>query len=146
MNSVFAPTISNTIRLLSLPDAIKDALVAGVISEGHVRPLISLGDPKLMLELFKKILRENATVRQTEELARKIKSEQDRENATGDKKRAQLYVPEQDAMADELMKRYEAHKVQFFQSGKEARVTFVFRGEIGETTQKLKQLHDILAA
>ena len=38
-----APTISNTIRLLSLPDAIKDALVAGVITEGHVRPLISLG-------------------------------------------------------------------------------------------------------
>src|SRR3989338_734145 len=32
-----APTISNTIRLLSLPDAIKDALVAGVITEGHVR-------------------------------------------------------------------------------------------------------------
>src|SRR3989344_1497759 len=30
-----APTVSNTIRLLSLPDAIKDALVAGVITEGH---------------------------------------------------------------------------------------------------------------
>ena len=58
-----APTVSNTIRLLSLPDAIKDALVAGVITEGHVRPLISLGDPKLMLELFKKILRESSTVR-----------------------------------------------------------------------------------
>ncbi len=39
-----APTVSNTIRLLSLPDAIKDALVAGVITEGHVRPLISIGD------------------------------------------------------------------------------------------------------
>src|SRR3989338_5357402 len=59
-----APTISNTVRLLSLPDAIKDALVAGVISEGHVRPLISLGDPALMLELFRRILRENSTVRQ----------------------------------------------------------------------------------
>src|SRR5579859_4457932 len=69
-----APAISNTIRLLSLPDAIKDALVAGVITEGHVRPLISLGDPKLMLELFKKILRENSTVRQTEDMARKIKA------------------------------------------------------------------------
>ncbi|KKR73335.1 MAG: ParB-like protein partition protein, partial [Candidatus Levybacteria bacterium GW2011_GWC2_40_7] len=69
-----APTISNTIRLLSLPDAIKDALVAGVITEGHVRPLISLGESKLMLELFKKILRENSTVRQTEDMARKVKS------------------------------------------------------------------------
>ena len=45
-----APTISNTIRLLSLPDAIKDALVANVITEGHVRPLVALDDAKLMLD------------------------------------------------------------------------------------------------
>ena len=51
------PAVSNTIRLLSLPDAIKDALVAGVITEGHVRPLLSLGDSKLMLDVFKTILR-----------------------------------------------------------------------------------------
>ena len=70
-----APTVSNTIRLLSLPDAIKDALVAGVITEGHVRPLISLGDTNLMLDLFRRILRENSTVRQTEEEARKAKGE-----------------------------------------------------------------------
>src|SRR5260221_10899365 len=69
------PTVSNTIRLLSLPDAIKDALVAGVITEGHVRPLISLGDTSLMLTLFKKILKENSTVRQTEEMARQAKGE-----------------------------------------------------------------------
>src|SRR3989338_7884706 len=70
-----APAVSNTIRLLTLPDAIKDALVAGVITEGHVRPLISLGDVKLMLDLFKKMLRENSTVRQTEEMARKEKGD-----------------------------------------------------------------------
>jgi len=52
-----APAVSNTIRLLSLPDAIKDALVAGVLTEGHVRPLVSVADQKLILELFKKILR-----------------------------------------------------------------------------------------
>src|SRR3990170_9083615 len=69
------PAVSNTIRLLSLPDAIKDALVAGVITEGHVRPLLSLGDHKLMLDLFKRILKENSNVRQTEEYARQVKSE-----------------------------------------------------------------------
>ena len=66
-----APAVSNTIRLLSLPDAIKDALVAGVLTEGHVRPLVSVADQKLILELFKKILRENSTVRQTEDIDRK---------------------------------------------------------------------------
>src|SRR5260221_14647307 len=69
------PTISNTIRLLSLPDAIKDALVAGGITEGHVPPLLTLGDTALMLTLFKRVLKENSTVRQTEEMARQAKGE-----------------------------------------------------------------------
>lgn len=100
-----APTVSNTIRLLSLPDAIKDALVAGVITEGHVRPLISLGDVKLMLDLFKKMLRENSTVRQTEEMARQVKGEiQNKEpRAMQDK----MYIPEQEEMARNIKKKLE---------------------------------------
>src|SRR3990170_1568812 len=103
-----APTISNTIRLLSLPDAIKDALVAGVISEGHVRPLISLGDPKLMLELFKKILRENSTVRQTEEMARQAKGEIQKKEPHNIKQR--LWVPELDEMGKDLENLYQLSK------------------------------------
>ena len=68
----------------------------GVISEGHVRPLISLGDDKLMLELFKKILKENSTVRQTEDMARKVKGENE---AKAPKKTDKLWVPELDEMA-----------------------------------------------
>jgi ParB family chromosome partitioning protein len=95
-----APTVSNTIRLLSLPDAIKDALVAGVISEGHVRPLISLGDVKLMLDLFKKMLRENSTVRQTEEMARQVKGDiQNKEPRTINDK---MYVEEQEEMSKKV--------------------------------------------
>ena len=86
-----APTVSNTIRLLSLPDAIKDALVAGVIAEGHVRPLISLGDHKLMLDLFKKILRENSTVRQTEDMARQVKGENQQKEPHA--KQDRLWIP-----------------------------------------------------
>lgn len=137
-----APTISNTIRLLSLPDAIKDALVAGVITEGHVRPLISLGDPKLMLDLFKKILRDNCTVRQTEELARKIKGEvQKREPSS---KKDQLWVPEQDAMAQQIQERYHFDDVKIFQSSKLARMTLVIKGDVDVTTKKIKKIHEIL--
>ncbi len=136
-----APTVSNTIRLLSLPDAIKDALVAGVITEGHVRPLISLGDPKLMLELFKRILRDNCTVRQTEELARKIKGDvQQKENKGKD----QLWVPEQDSMALQIQERHHVDEVKIFQSSKLARITIVVKGDVEATTQKLKQFHSIL--
>lgn len=133
-----APAVSNTIRLLTLPDAIKDALVAGVISEGHVRPLISLGDPGLMLDLFKKILRENSTVRETEEMARKIKSEVEKKEPHSAK--SKLYVPELDAMADRIKEMLELKRVELFQSQKKARLIIEVDGTPELTTPKIKEL------
>lgn len=137
-----APAVSNTIRLLSLPDAIKDALVAGVIAEGHVRPLISLGDTKLMLDLFKKVLRENSTVRQTEELARSIKGEtQQKEPRT---KQDRLWIPEQDEMAGKIKEKHQLGKVSIYQSRSLARIVLEVRGEVDVTTPKIKQINDLL--
>ncbi len=138
------PAVSNTIRLLSLPDAIKDALVAGVITEGHVRPLLSLGDTKLMLEVFKKILRDNYTVRQTEELARKVKGEIQQKEPISRKER--LWVPEQDEMAKQIQDKYSVDKVAIFQSSKLARITIVVKGTPELTSEKLKQIHKILTS
>lgn len=134
-----APTVSNTIRLLSLPDAIKDALVAGVITEGHVRPLISLGDQKLMLDLFKKILRENSTVRETEEIARKVKGEVEQKEPRA--KQDKMYVPELDAMGKEMEEKLGFSKVSVFQSRVLGRVVFEIRGEENVTSEKIKELH-----
>lgn len=138
-----APTVSNTIRLLTLPDAIKDALVAGVITEGHVRPLISLGDTKLMLELFKKILRENSTVRQTEELARQTKVEVEKKEPRT--QQSKLWVPELDEMAKHIKEKYQFDNVAIFQSQKKARIIFELKGNVEVTTEKLKQIHEILS-
>lgn len=141
------PTISNTIRLLSLPDAIKDALVAGVITEGHVRPLLSLGEHKLMLDVFKTILRDNYTVRQTEEFARKVKGEvQDKEPSHN---KEILYIPEQDQMAkaieeyliDETVKKV---KVKIAQSRSKAKVLIEVNGTPEETTRKIEAIHRAL--
>jgi ParB family transcriptional regulator, chromosome partitioning protein len=138
-----APTVSNTIRLLSLPDAIKDALVAGVITEGHVRPLISLGDPKLMLEVFKKILRDNSTVRQTEEIARQVKGEvQSKEPKLTNE---MLWVPEQDAIAKDWQERLGAAKARVQQSSKLARIIIEFKGDVKETTEKINMVNELLA-
>ncbi len=133
-----APAVSNTIRLLSLPDAIKDALVAGVIAEGHVRPLISLGDPSLMLDLFKKILRENSTVRETEEMARKIKSEVEKKEPRTPK--SKMYVPSLLAAAEDLKSRLDLDKVDFIQNQKSAKMFIEVRGVPEETTVKLKEI------
>ncbi len=121
---------------------IKDALVAGVITEGHVRPLISLGDPKLMLEVFKKILRENATVRQTEEIARKLKEKCNNKEPREAKNK--LWIPEQDAMAKEIQEHFEFSKVKIEQSSKMARILIEVKGDVDMTSGKIKQIHDIL--
>ncbi len=66
--------ISNTIRLLTLPDALKDALMSGQTTEGHVRALAALEDPHLIIEAYKEVLRKNLSVRGTEELVRKMRA------------------------------------------------------------------------
>lgn len=65
--------ISNTLRLLNLPDAVKDGLVSGAITEGHARAIMSIPDEKLQIECFKLILKENSSVRRAEELARRLR-------------------------------------------------------------------------
>ena len=135
------PAVSNTIRLLSLPDAIKDALVAGVITEGHVRPLLSLIDPKLMLDVFKTILRDNLTVRQTEEYTRKVKGQIDMQPKT---KKEKLWIPEQDQMAKEIQEKYELERVQIQQSGDSAKITIVVKGGPEQTSEKLRNIHKAL--
>jgi len=65
--------VSNTLRILSLPSDILDALGQGRISEGHTRPLMMLVDrPEEQSTLFKEIMYKKLTVREAESIARKI--------------------------------------------------------------------------
>ncbi|MCL4366889.1 ParB/RepB/Spo0J family partition protein [Patescibacteria group bacterium] len=69
-----AAYISNTLRLLSLPDALKDALMSEQTTEGHVRALMGLEDPHLMIEGYKEVMRKSLSVRGTEDLVRRMKA------------------------------------------------------------------------
>ncbi len=65
--------VSNTLRILSLPEEILQALSEGKITEGHTRPILMLVDhPEEQIVLFKEILYKKITVREAEKLARKI--------------------------------------------------------------------------
>ena len=65
--------VSNTLRLLSLPQEVLDALSAGKISEGHTRPILMLTDrPEEQMVLFKEIVFKKMTVRDAEKVARRI--------------------------------------------------------------------------
>ncbi|MBZ9684216.1 ParB/RepB/Spo0J family partition protein [Mesorhizobium sp. B2-5-9] len=58
--------VANTLRLLKLPDVIRDMLVDGALSAGHARTLVTAEDPA---GLAKRIVEEGLSVRQAEALA-----------------------------------------------------------------------------
>ena len=71
--------VSNTLRILSLPDEILLALSEGKITEGHTRPLLMLIDrPQEQIVLFKEIVNKKVTVREAERAARNIAIERAR--------------------------------------------------------------------
>ncbi|MFC5930605.1 ParB/RepB/Spo0J family partition protein [Cryobacterium melibiosiphilum] len=63
------PQITNTLRLLKLPEAVQLRVAAGVLSAGHARAILSVGDPAGMLKLSDKIVNEDLSVRAAEAAA-----------------------------------------------------------------------------
>lgn len=65
--------VSNTLRILSLPEEVLNALAGGKISEGHTRPILMLADrPEEQITLYKEIIYKRMTVREAEGIARRI--------------------------------------------------------------------------
>ena len=64
--------MTNTIRLLKLPENVLKALSEGTISEGHARVLLALPNPQAQSAALQTIISHNLTVRQAEELVRKM--------------------------------------------------------------------------
>ncbi len=62
--------ISNLIRLLDLPQAVREMVLTGALEMGHARALIGAPDP---LALARKVVEEGLSVRETERLAREVK-------------------------------------------------------------------------
>jgi ParB family transcriptional regulator, chromosome partitioning protein len=68
-------SVTNTHRLVKLPDEIKHGLAEGFITEGHARALLSLEDnPAMMIEIYKTVVDRKLSVRQTEALVKEVGS------------------------------------------------------------------------
>ncbi|MBF7081382.1 ParB/RepB/Spo0J family partition protein [Desulfallas sp. Bu1-1] len=63
--------IANMIRLLTLPPEIREMLAEGVISAGHARALVALEDSETQIKFTLKIIKQQLSVRKTEEMVRK---------------------------------------------------------------------------
>jgi ParB family transcriptional regulator, chromosome partitioning protein len=68
-------TVNNTVRLLRLPEAAREALVASKISEGHARAILAIkNDPKRQAYLLQVIIEQGWSVRQAERFVLSVKA------------------------------------------------------------------------
>lgn len=63
------PVIANLLRLLNLPESVRQDVAAGRLSAGHARVLAGLSDEKLQAALAERVIREGLSVRALEKLA-----------------------------------------------------------------------------
>jgi ParB family chromosome partitioning protein len=69
------PQVTNTLRLLRLPEKIQAQVAVGVLSAGHARALLSIDDADAQARLAAKIVSQSLTVRQAEEAAGLVKAQ-----------------------------------------------------------------------
>ena len=146
--------VSNSIRLLTLPDALKDGLLSGLISEGHARALAAIDDHSLMVEAYKIILRESGSVRRAEELARRMKVQSKQVMRKPGVRQDQLRIisEEIDKMQEDMQKALESvggdetkkTSVKLIRSRRETRVFFTFKGGPEETEERLQKIYKSL--
>jgi ParB family chromosome partitioning protein len=149
--------VSNSLRLLSLPDALKDGLLSGLISEGHARALAAIDDPQLMVEAYKIILRESGSVRRAEELARRMKSQSNQAPrlsgaAIGVAKiQSETFEKMEKEMLSALVSSNgEDNKkppvVKLARSQRETKLLFVLKGNVEETDAQLQKIYQAVTA
>jgi ParB family chromosome partitioning protein len=117
-------TVTNTLRLLSLPDQIKEVLMDGAISEGHARALLGLETVEMQLAAVKEVTRRGLSVRETEEMVRRLN-----EAAHMAREAAETPVPSKDphtAALEDDFRRALGTKVELTRSTRGGKVVIFF--------------------
>ncbi len=110
------PAITNTLRLLALPDELLKLLENGSLSAGHARALLALPSPQLQLQAAKKIVAEGLSVRQTEALVKALQREKKDKPRASDE--IALYLGE----AEKKLSGQLGRRVKISHKGKKGRI------------------------
>lgn len=139
--------VSNTLRLLDLPDALKDGLISGVISEGHARALSAIPDTQAMIEAYKIILREGGSVRRAEELARRFKKQMNGKKVATDDVASKSINDLIDQLASQIQTAIGKNaRVKMRRSRVETAISIALRGTPEETEEQLKRICTVLTS
>lgn len=140
--------VSNSIRLLSLPDAIKDGILSGLITEGHARALAAVTDNRLMIEVYKIVLRESASVRRAEDLARRMRQQI---GSTIKEASQHIFSEETDRIIKEIEEALSVSggqpakaRVKLSRSRKETRIIISLFGDLEQTEERLQKIYQAI--
>jgi len=115
-------TITNVLRLLNLPDYLKDDVATGIISEGHARVLLRLkDDEQKMQEIRGRIIRDELSVRETERICRQKTSLTGVPAKARKKKTGELPISFCRAMTTQLINHLNT-KVRLVQNGERGKI------------------------
>ena len=137
-------TITNYLRLLKLPVEIQLGIRDREISMGHARALINIEDTEVQMALFKRIVEDDLSVRQVEELARELKAEdfkeEEAENEEAPKKQAEPVSFEHQKFASDLSSLFKT-KVDFKrQNNGKGKIVITFASD-----DELNRIREVLA-
>jgi ParB family chromosome partitioning protein len=86
------PHVANYIRLLHLPENVQDYVSRGTLSMGHARALLGIKDRKTLINFAKKCIDEGLSVRQLEDLVKKVEDVSRETKQTTVKKRPDIFL------------------------------------------------------
>lgn len=121
--------VTNTLRLLQLPRAAREALAAGRITEGHARALLGMPNEAALLAGLREVIEHGLTVRQTEELVRRASAPPPEDNAPVATPDAAAAAPRQDAelaYLEEQLRQALGTRVQIVRSRRGGRLIIHF--------------------
>lgn len=118
------PAVTNTLRLLSLPEEVMQLLENGAISAGHARAILGAPSPALQKEAAKKVVESQLSVRQTEALIKTLQNEkQEKPKPQGPD--ISLYLGELEKQLSSRLGR----KVKIAHKGKKGRIELEYYNE-----------------
>ncbi|MBE7705579.1 MAG: ParB/RepB/Spo0J family partition protein [Cyanobacteria bacterium SIG29] len=130
-------TITNILRLLALPKEILEMLAENKLTIGHVRPLLTLEDKEMQIDLAYEIYQARLSVREVEKMINDLKATPKEKNADNEEKELPLSVDLKN-LQEQLMLRL-GTKVNIKHKQKKGKLEIEFYGE-----EDLKRIIDAL--
>ena len=124
-------TVANFMRLLKLPNEIRENLGAGSLSMGHARALLALPDEQAQLRLSREVVSRNLSVRETEAMVKKV--------AAPEKPREDPQKDVHTRAAEEKLRFALGTRVRIVRRGKAGRIEVDFQNE-----DELQRLYELL--